>query len=496
MIQNVNRQVSVWRGNSTPPTNYHIWIKENSTIWYYKNGWTLLTASDDSYQEIMNKIKELDGKFDNYYTKEESNKKFLTEETDPTVPLWAKQPNKPTYKTSELNNDLGFITKNAVPSKTSQLKNDSGFITAKDLPTKVSQLTNDKNYVTAKELPTKTSQLTNDSGYITSSDLPTKVSELINDKQYITEDEAKKLLNSVDAYTKEETDKLIDDKIDELKGGIPALVEESVDTLLDAKLPDAVEYAVNEIIEDTVEHIIEVKELVTKDDLATKADINSPTFTGVPSVPTAALDASEKDDTKNQIANVSWVESKIENTLENQNLGIYSQTKDGVVQIGLGDEYGFVESTLDVKGGTGISVESQGGTQVTIVLGEHSSESNTFGSASTSKYGHVKILDEFEKDVFGDIIPPVKQNGVAASPTLVYETVKNAIEVVGTDTWRPVEAVTEETMEEEQQIQQIYNAEDTIENNTLKFGPGLLYKDGIIDICWAELLGNKFNYKN
>ena len=43
-----------------------------------------------------------------------------------------------------------------VPKKTSDLDNDSGFITKKDLPS----------------VPTKTSQLTNDSGYITKDDLP------------------------------------------------------------------------------------------------------------------------------------------------------------------------------------------------------------------------------------------------------------------------------------------------------------------------------------
>ena len=80
----------------------------------------------------------------------------------------------------------------AIPTKTSQLDNDSGFITnsaltdyAKktEIPTKTSELTNDSGYITntalepyAKtvDIPTKTSQLNNDSGYITANDVPVK----------------------------------------------------------------------------------------------------------------------------------------------------------------------------------------------------------------------------------------------------------------------------------------------------------------------------------
>ena len=48
------------------------------------------------------------------------------EETDPTVPLWAKQPEKPSYTASEVG-ALPNTTK--IPSKTSDLQNDSGFLT-------------------------------------------------------------------------------------------------------------------------------------------------------------------------------------------------------------------------------------------------------------------------------------------------------------------------------------------------------------------------------
>ena len=49
-----------------------------------------------------------------------------SEETDPTVPNWAKQPNKPTYTASEVG-ALPNTTK--IPSKTSDLQNDRGFLT-------------------------------------------------------------------------------------------------------------------------------------------------------------------------------------------------------------------------------------------------------------------------------------------------------------------------------------------------------------------------------
>ena len=52
-------------------------------------------------------------------------------ETDPTVPDWAKQPEKPTY-TAE---DVGALPDNTkIPTKTSELDNDSGFLTSPPTP--------------------------------------------------------------------------------------------------------------------------------------------------------------------------------------------------------------------------------------------------------------------------------------------------------------------------------------------------------------------------
>ena len=115
---------------------------------------------------------------------------FITSETDPTVPEWAKQPNKPTYTASE----VGALSSDTfIPSKTSDLTNDSGFITSADVPTKTSDLINDSDFITSADIPaipSKTSDLTNDSGFITSADIPdipAKTSDLINDSNFVVD---------------------------------------------------------------------------------------------------------------------------------------------------------------------------------------------------------------------------------------------------------------------------------------------------------------------
>lgn len=52
-------------------------------------------------------------------------------------------------KTSELDNDSGFITSAAIPSKVSELDNDSGFITASAIPSQISSFENDVGYITS-----------------------------------------------------------------------------------------------------------------------------------------------------------------------------------------------------------------------------------------------------------------------------------------------------------------------------------------------------------
>ena len=77
----------------------------------------------------------------------------VTEETDPTVSEWAKQPTKPSYTADEVG-ALPVGTK--IPTKTSDLINDSGYLT--QIP---------EEYVTETELGQK--------GYVIEDDIPEKL---------------------------------------------------------------------------------------------------------------------------------------------------------------------------------------------------------------------------------------------------------------------------------------------------------------------------------
>lgn len=74
---------------------------------------------------------------------------------------------------SVVNQGVAEITMPSVPTKTSELQNDSGFVTSSAIPTKTSDLQNDSGFVTSSAIPTKTSDLQNDSGFITSAQVPT-----------------------------------------------------------------------------------------------------------------------------------------------------------------------------------------------------------------------------------------------------------------------------------------------------------------------------------
>lgn len=56
---------------------------------------------------------------------------FLTEETDPTVPAWAKTENKPVYNYSEIEGTPDFPT---VPTAVSAFENDANYITLAEVP--------------------------------------------------------------------------------------------------------------------------------------------------------------------------------------------------------------------------------------------------------------------------------------------------------------------------------------------------------------------------
>lgn len=134
---------------------------------------------------------------------------YIITETDPTVPAWAKNQNKPTYNLDEVTD--GSTRK--LPTKTSQLTNDSNFLTShQSIKTINNQsligtgnvtiatgennviesisVNNTAQTVTNKNVnitvPTKTSDLTNDSGFITSASVPSDISAFNNDAGYIT----------------------------------------------------------------------------------------------------------------------------------------------------------------------------------------------------------------------------------------------------------------------------------------------------------------------
>ena len=102
---------------------------------------------------------------------------YLTSETDPTVPAWAKASVKPTYTAAEVG---ALPDTTTIPSKVSQLTNDSGFLTehqdisgkanAADLSTvATSGSYNDlSNKPTIPTVPTNVSAFNNDAGYLTS----------------------------------------------------------------------------------------------------------------------------------------------------------------------------------------------------------------------------------------------------------------------------------------------------------------------------------------
>lgn len=82
---------------------------------------------------------------------------FITSETDPTVPAWAKASTKPTYTASEVG---ALPSTTVIPTKTSDLTNDSGFITTdsdEKLKTYTSTLSNTVYYPVLGSLSTTAS---------------------------------------------------------------------------------------------------------------------------------------------------------------------------------------------------------------------------------------------------------------------------------------------------------------------------------------------------
>ena len=102
--------------------NKHYLTEHQSLAEYYTKGQTdgLLNGKANT-SDVPNKTSQLtnDSGFLTSYT-----------ETDPTVPAWAKAPNKPSYTASEVG---ALPSDTTIPSKTSDLTNDSGYITGMEI---------------------------------------------------------------------------------------------------------------------------------------------------------------------------------------------------------------------------------------------------------------------------------------------------------------------------------------------------------------------------
>lgn len=85
-------------------------------------------------QQIDNKVNILNESIPQNLSDLTNDMNFITAETDPTVPSWAKAANKPTYTATE----VGALPLDThIPSTTSELTNDAGFVTNSTLQTAI-----------------------------------------------------------------------------------------------------------------------------------------------------------------------------------------------------------------------------------------------------------------------------------------------------------------------------------------------------------------------
>lgn len=54
-----NKQVNFWRGDMTPPTIYHIWIKDNSKMLLYDGEKWIVFLDNREVIDILNKIQDM-----------------------------------------------------------------------------------------------------------------------------------------------------------------------------------------------------------------------------------------------------------------------------------------------------------------------------------------------------------------------------------------------------------------------------------------------------
>ena len=210
---------------------------------------SLITA-DDIDEQIDAKLEDFGG---------------IAVETDPTVPSWAKQPNKPTYTASEVGALPASTVIPTVPTKVSAFENDKGYLTeytetdptvpawAKNA-TKPSysksevglgNVDNVKQYSASNPPPYPVTSVNGKTGAVTldaaavgarpstwmpsasdvgalpaSTTIPTKVSQLTNDKGYLTEhQDLSAYAKKTDIPTNDQINSLIDAKLGVIENG-------------------------------------------------------------------------------------------------------------------------------------------------------------------------------------------------------------------------------------------------------------------------------------
>lgn len=77
-----NKQVNFWRGDMTPPTIYHIWIKDNSKMLLYDGEKWVVFLDNKEIIDILDKVQqlldEMQAKIDEIETKTVNKKPIKT----------------------------------------------------------------------------------------------------------------------------------------------------------------------------------------------------------------------------------------------------------------------------------------------------------------------------------------------------------------------------------------------------------------------------------
>lgn len=219
---------------------------------------------------------------------------FITTETDPTVPAWAKSPSKPSYTASE----VGALQADTfIPTKTSELFNDSGFldgegpfdatkltgtVPAANLPSYVDDVI-EGYYYNSKfyQESSHTTEITGETGKIYV-DLPTNVSYRWSGSAYISIGKVLEYASQAEAEAGSNNEKVM----------TPLRTKQAIAATTDAALSATSENA--------------VQNKAVKSALDLKANLNSPTFTGTPTGPTAATGTNTT-----QLATTAFVQQEI-----------------------------------------------------------------------------------------------------------------------------------------------------------------------------------------